>query len=830
MLETLSQDIRYAVRGLRANPGFTLGVVLTIALGIGANAAMFGIVDRMLFRPPPYLIDPATTHRLYQTSIDRGKEFTSNFANQYARYRDVVQWTTSFSRTAGMTNRQISVGIGDAAREMWVASVTASFFGFFEAPPLLGRYFTSAEDSIPDGSPVAVLSYPTWQLQYGGRRDALGARVQIGPVVYTVIGVAPRGFVGTWPNTPPAYFTPITKYASVQASGFGWLGKKNWWSTYQWGWMQAMVRRKPGVSVERANADLTAAYIRSYEAQLVENKGGTPVKVARPRAFVGSILPERGPNESSTAKVATWVGGVAFIVLLIAMANVANLLLARALRRRREIALRLALGISRSRLLSQLLTESVVLAVLGGAAGVLVAQWGGAALRAGLLPSTAPIPALRDPRTLMFTGIAALAVGILTGIALLLQAGRASLTNDLRAGSREGTHHRSPARIFLLLFQGALSVVLLVGAGLFVRSLRNVEAVRLGYDVDPVLTVNLNMRGVKLDSLERIALRQRLVAAATSVPGVEHVTLSSALPFWSHWSTGLYVAGIDTVSKLGQFELNAVSPDYFATMGTRIIRGRGFTSEDGPLAQRVMVVSDGMAKRIWPGKDVLGQCVHVNADTMPCTYVVGVAENIKNQNLSGDDPGYYYYMPAVQFAPGQGDLLVRTRGRATQYSETVRRALQREMPGAAYVSITPFSDVVGQQVQSWKLGATMFTAFGILALVLAAIGLYSVIAYSVAQRTHEMGVRVALGAQAVDVVRMVVREGATLGGIGVVMGTVAALLAGRWVKPLLFDVSPTDPAVFVSVIVLLIGVAVAASWIPARRAARVDPQEALRSD
>jgi putative ABC transport system permease protein len=829
MLETLSQDIRYAVRGLRANPGFTIGVVLTIALGIGANAAMFGIVDRMLFRPPPFLIDPSSTHRLYQTSIDRGKEYTSNFANQYARYRDVVQWTTSFSRTAGMTNRQISVGVGDAAREMWVASVSASFFGFFDAPPVLGRYFTPAEDSIPNGSPVAVLSYATWQLQYGGRRDALGARVQIGPAVYTIIGVAPRGFVGTWPNDPPTYFTPITKYGSTQAASFGWLGTKNWWSTYQWGWMQAMVRRKPGVTIERANADLTSAYIRSYEAQLVENKGGTPTRIMRPRAFVGSILPERGPNESSVAKVATWVGGVALIVLLIAMANVANLLLARALRRRREIALRLALGISRARLLSQLLTESVVLAVLGGAAGVLVAQWGGAALRAGLLPSTAPIPALSDPRTLLFTGIAALAVGILTGVAPLLQAGRASLTNDLRSGSREGTYHRSRARIVLLVFQGALSVVLLVGAGLFVRSLRNVEGVRLGFDVDPILSVNLNMRGAKLDSLERIALRQRVIAAAKSVPGVEHVTLTNSLPFWSHWSTNLFVTGLDTVSKLGQFELNAVSPDYFATMGTRVLRGRGFTDEDGGAAQRVMVVSEGMAKRIWPEKDALGQCIRVSADTMPCTYVVGVAENIKNQNLSDED-GYYYYMPASQYAPAQGDLLVRTRGLATRYSEAVRRALQREMPGAAYVSITPFSEVVGQQVQSWKLGATMFTAFGILALVLAAIGLYSVIAYNVAQRTHEMGVRVALGAQSADVIRMVVREGATLGGTGVVMGTAAALLAGRWVKPLLFDVSPTDPAVFVAVVALLLAVAVAASWVPARRAARVDPQEALRSD
>jgi putative ABC transport system permease protein len=372
-------------------------------------------------------------------------------------------------------------------------------------------------------------------------------------------------------------------------------------------------------------------------------------------------------------------------------------------------------------------------------------------------------------------------------------------------------------------------VVLLVGAGLFVRSLRNVQAMRLGYDVDPVLSVNINMRGAKPDSMERIALRGRLIDAAKALPSVEHVTLTNALPFWSHWSTNLFVTGIDTVSRLGQFELNAVSPEYFSTMGTRILRGRGFTDADGRGASRVMVVSQAMGSRIWPAKDPLGQCIRVNADTMPCTYVVGIAENIKNQNLS-DDPGYYYYMPASQFAPGQGDLLVRTRGRAVLYSEAVRSRLQREMPGAAYVTITPFSDVVDQQVQSWKLGATMFTAFGLLALVLAAIGLYSVIAYNVAQRTHEMGVRVALGAQVADVVRMVVREGATLSAIGVVVGAAIALLAGRWVKPLLFNVSPRDPLVFGVVIALLIAVAVVASWVPARRAARVDPQIALRTE
>jgi predicted permease len=710
---------------------------------------------------------------------------------------------------------------------MHIGVVSASFFGFFNAPPELGRYFTAAEDSTPDGTAVAVLSHSMWETQYGRHRDVLGSKIQIGSVLYTVIGVSPPGFVGLWADKPPAAFIPITSYGAASAQSMKL--RRSWWTTYSWGWMSVIARRRPGISIATSNADLTQASQKSYQAQLEEQTRSSPINMARPRGIVGSILAERGPNESKVAKVATWVGGVSVIVLLIACANVANLLLARALRRRREIALRLALGVSRGRLLSQLLTESLLLAIAGGAAGILIAHWGGAALRAGLLDKSEAAGGFRDPRTVLFAAGAAVAVGLLTGLAPVLQAGRANLTADLKAGAREGSYHRSRARIALLLLQGALSVVLLVGAGLFVRSLRNVRDIRLGYDVDPVLLVDLRMRGVKLDSVETIALRQRLLQAAKSIPGVENASLSSSVPFWSTWSVGLYVTGIDTVGRLGQFDLNAVSPEYFATMGTRILRGRGITDQDLEHAPRAMVVSQAMGKALWSGKDPVGQCIRVNADTMPCTYVVGVAENIKAQSLSADS-GYYYYLPAAQFSPQSGGLFVRTRGASTKTREAVRRRLQREMPGASYVVATPFGDIIGSQTRSWELGATMFVAFGALALALAAIGLYSVVAYSVAQRTHELGVRVALGAQARDVVRLVVTDGIRLAGMGVAIGAVVAFVASKWVKPLLFNVSPTDPTVFALVVVTLVAVAMAASWIPARRASRVDPNVALRAD
>ena len=825
LIEHFVQDLTYALRGLRRSPGFTIAVVVTLGLGIGANAAMFSIVDRLLFRPPPMLRDAALTHRVYLARTFRDKESVTGGV-PFERYRDFVNWTTSFSRIAQYTARDLAIGGGSDAREMRVGTVSASFFGFFDAPPVVGRYFSAAEDSTPSGSPVAVLSYSFWQTEFVGRRDAVGSALRIGPLVYTVVGVSPAGFGGLWPERPPMAYIPISSYASTkQFSAPG----KTWWTTYGWTWSSTIAERKPSVSEKVADADLTNAYQRSYDAQVAEDKDEAATAIAKPHAFVGSILSDRGPHQSTLSKVAAWISGVALIVLLIACANVANLLLARALRRRREIAVRLALGVSRARLLSQLLTESMLLALLGGAVGLVIAQTGGAVLRTAFLSKSASASVVGDPRTLMFAAFAAVATGVLTGFAPALQLRNVSLASDLKSGAREGTYRRSKLRAGLLVTQGALSVLLLVGAGLFVRSLAKVRATRLGYDVDPVLILDTNMRGVVLDSAHTVQLLDELLAAAKALPEVENASRETSVPFWSSRSTHLFVAGIDSVARLGEFDFNGVGPEYFATLGTRIIRGRGITEADRAGAPRAIVVSAAMAKRLWPAADAIGQCVKVIADTMPCTFVVGIAENIKANRLDSD-PTYYYYLSIAQFHPNIGGIEIRVRGRDPALAESIRRRLQSAMPGASYLTITPFSDILGQQTQAWQLGTSMFLTFGVLALVLAAIGLFSVISYTVEQRTHELGVRVALGAQTTDVVRLVVSEGLRLGTGGVLIGGAIALASGRWIAPLLFNESPRDPTVFGVVAAVLISVTLIACVIPALRATRVDPNMALRSD
>ncbi|MGI9077707.1 MAG: ADOP family duplicated permease [Gemmatimonadaceae bacterium] len=822
-LDVARQDLRYALRGIRSAPGFTTAVVLTLGLGIGVNVAMFGIIDRLMVRPTTYLRDPTQVNRVYLNQMTRGKVRQID-GYEYTRYLDLERWTKSFDAFAPFANRTMAVGRGEEARERNVAAVGGRFFELFDARPALGRFILPAEDRTPRGADVAVLSHAFWETSYGSRPDVLGEQIHIGPSTFTIIGVAPKGFSGIVDEESPVAFIPITTHAAIERAS----NPSSYYTNYNWGWLEILVRRKPGVNVEAASADLTEAYRRSWDAERAMSRGMVAKEIALPRAIAGPVQVMRGPRAGKGAKVLTWISGVAVIVLIITCANVANLLLARALGRRREIAVRLALGASRGRLMAQLLAESLLLALLGGVAGLMLAVWGSALLRTALLPmGELPVAGFGDLRTLGFAGLMALVTGLLTGLAPLAHAGREDLVTSLKTGVREGSHRSSKTRNALLVFQGALSVVLLVCAGLFVRSLQNVRQMRLGFDVEPVLHISGNARGTPLKAVERASLFRRLEAEARAIPGVENAARSLTVPFRDTWSQGLFVPGIDSVRKLGSFTLQGGSPEFFRTAGTRIIRGRGITDEDRVGAERVAVVSEAMASTLWPRQNAIGQCMKMNADTTPCITVVGVAENMRQNSLI-EDAQLHYYLPIEQFNPQEASLYVRTRGPAAQQAEAIRRRLQTLMPGSSYLNATPMSEIVGSRQRSWRMGATMFGAFGALALVLAALGLYSVIAYEVTQRRHEMGVRVALGADRTDIMRLVFGQALSFVVAGLVIGGAIALIAARWLGGLLFQVSPRDPFVYGVVGLLLLLVAVVASALPALRAARVNPIIALR--
>ncbi|HKP30048.1 MAG TPA: ADOP family duplicated permease [Gemmatimonadales bacterium] len=822
-------DLRHILRSLRRSPAWSLTVILTLGLGVGANAMMFGVVDRLMVRPFPLLDQSQEVHRVYLQSTYQGKTRTFSII-PYTRYLDLTRDTRSFAQTAAVTERMLPVGTGPATRERNVVGASAGFFTFFRARPVQGRFFGPAEDLTPVGTPVAVLGFAFWQSEFGGRA-ALGESIRIGSSDYVIIGVAPRDFIGVSEGTTPAVFIPITSFPLAAGENKA----NDYYTRYNWDWVTVVARRQPGISEDAASADLTRAYSASRAAQRAITPSVLPDSIAHPRAIAGAIRTPAGPAAGLESRTLLWVTGVAAIVLVIACANVANLMLARMLRRRREIAVRLALGVRRSRLVGQVMLESVVLAGLGGLAGVLIAQWAGIAFRRMVLPPESPLAIVTDWRTLLAAAGIALLAGIATAITPALFAIGGDLTDAFKAGAREGTRQRSVARSLLLILQAALSVMLLVGAHLFVRSLDHVRSVRLGYDPAPVLMAMTEMRGLRLDSASMVTLRRRLLATARGIPGVVAASRVNSRPFGTN-TARLIVPGIDSVERLGRFNFQVADPDYFTVMDTRIVRGRGFTNADDERGARVVVVSESMARALWPNRNPLGECITAifdtgSGETPSCSTVVGVAEDGMNQNLT-DDPRFMYYLPMDQVNPAWGtQMFVRVdAGRVGQLGEQVRDRLSAAMPGEGYVTVQPLEDLVLRQQRSWRLGASMFVAFGLLALLVAAVGLYGVIAYDVTSRMHELGVRIALGAQSGHVVRLVVGHGVRLALVGVGIGGLVALLLAPWLEPLLYRQSARDPGTYSQVAGVLLAVAALAAAVPAFRATRADPNAALRSE
>jgi len=816
-LEDVTHDLRHAGRALRRSPGFALTAVITFALGIGANATMFGVIDHLLFRAPAHVVQP---DRVVMLSM-RGTNSTGlgQPTFNWPVYRILQRSVRSFDDVAlaGYGAIDVPIGTGADAQSASGLLVTASYFTVLGVRPTLGRFIAPSEAGEPTGLPVVVISYGFWTRHFGNARNVIGTTIDIASQRYTVIGVAPKGFTGTELGEVDMWL-PFTAALRLDAMPRQWATMTG--STYA----RVFARLRPDVTPARAADEVGRVLTSELPKEWYVNGR---------RALLTSLVQSRSAQQGGTAQVAAVLAAMSVTVLLIACANVANLLLARALGRRREIAVRLALGVSRSRLARMLLTESVLLALFGGAAALVVAGWGGGLIRGLLFGDITWVSATLDARLLVFTGFVAISTGLVAGLIPAVQASRPNVSGALKAGVREGGGQRTLTRNALLVVQAALSVVLLVGAGLFVRSLMALNATRMGVDPDRVLTASMKLQAVGRTAAESDEIYAQALARVRTLPGIAYAAAATTTPFGASWSTSLRVPGRDSLPEAEGPFYNAVGPGYFATLGTRLIDGREFTDADTRTSARVIVINATMARLLWPGRRAIGECIQVAIDSLPCATVVGVVEDVRRQNVF-EGSLFFVHVPLTQDALSlhTRHILARPSGDARTMIESVRRTIQTAAPGLPFAKVQRIGDMADlvTQLRPWRLAAALFAAFGLLALVLAAVGLYGVVSYSVAQRIREMGVRVALGARRRDIAQLVVLHGAGVTAIGVALGVGVALVSSRFATPLLYHVSPRDPFVFGAVVVTLFLVSVAASAAPAWRATRVDPIEALRSE
>jgi len=812
-------DLRYGWRTLWRDPLVTAFIVVILALGIGANGAMFGVIDKLLLRGPEHVREPGRLMRLYTTIRGRdGLETTAIVG--YVTYSLLAGNARSFDAVAAYQVNDGYIGRGAETQPVVAGRATASFFPLLGVRPALGRFFNKVEDDPVAPQRVAVIDHDLWQRMFGGEERALGATILVREEPYRVIGVAPRGFTGVGLSRVHVW-TPLSHVGKDM--GPGW--QTAWW----WTSIRVVARLKPGVSAARAGGEATAVHASGYT-------GGEPTLREAKHTFAPLTYTDEG-YEPGTIAVVRWLMAVSAIVLLIACANVVNLLLARSSRRHREIAIRQALGAGRGRLARLLFAEGVLLAATAFVASLAVAYVLGGLLRTTLLTDvTWSSPAL-DVRIVTASVTIAVVCALLVGLLPAIQFSRADLAASLNAAARIGGGGQSRLRDSLTLAQAALSVVLLVGAGLFIRSVRALDQLPLGIEADRVLAVPVNpprppseprtgaWRGSRAEFVARVLDRLR------RVPGVERTTVSIGVPFGSFYGVALFIPGRDTLPlSRGNPRIHGVGEDYFATAGTPILRGRAFTHADHQGSERVVVLSERLARSFWPGENALDKCIIVWKRTEPCARVVGIAANTFTREVS-EEPGMQYYVPLeqVQFG-GRPTLLVRPVGDPATIASSVRRALIEADSALGYLDIRTLRERIDPQLRPWQLGMTVLTLFGVLAGLVAAVGLYALAAFFVTARTHEIGVRMALGATSMRVGKDVVSRSVMMAALGIALGSFAVLVGGRFVEPLLFRTSARDPVVMAAVGVAMLGVAVVAALVPALRAARIAPATALRSN
>jgi putative ABC transport system permease protein len=806
MLEELLQDLRYGMRTLRKNPAFTVVALLALALGIGANTAMFSVAYGILLRPLPY----ANADRVAVVFM---RYFPRDFAFGTMCMRDYLMWkenNRAFEDPSLFTSRRMDIGGKEGAPEqVQGASVTAGFFSTLEVRPLIGRAFAAGEDQPTTGA-LAVIGESIWRRRFAANTGVLGQSILVNGAPATVIGVMPGVFqfpqrqTEVWTNL---LLNPPTRYGP-------WF-------------YRGVARLKPGVTLPQAQAELNNIGLRMMQQNSFYKRLTLPVLGLRD-ALLGVTL-----------KPAILVlAGAVGLVLLIAVVNVANLMLARATVREREMALRLSLGAGRGRLVRQLLTESVLLALMGGAAGLALA-WGGIALVRAWNPGNLPlIDSVRlDAGALGFMLFVSMLTGVLFGLAPALESARADLNSTIKEGGRASaaSQARGRTRAALVVCEIAVSLTLLVGAGLLLRSFANLQRVTGGFSAPPrqILTMLISPGDRKYkDARAGLAFYDEVLRRARNVPGVETAAVTDSLPPDRQGDADTFaIEG----QPLAPGEINpiisdvTVSPDFFQTLGIPLIKGRYFTAHDTQDLAPVAIVSEGFVRRFLPNQDALGKRIRQSGPGFGNNWmqIVGVVGNVKYLGLTVDtDPAYY--MPLAQSYGLRLYLAVRCSGDAARLADTLRRKIQSIDPGVTLAQIGAMDQSLAWSVSQPRFDTMLLSLFAGIALLLAAVGIYGLIAYSVAQRTHEIGVRMALGAARADVVRMVVRQGASLAALGIVLGLGGAFALTRLLKTLLFGIGATDALTFAAAPVGSMLVVLLATFVPALRATRISPVVALR--
>jgi predicted permease len=825
--ESFTQDVRYVLRSLRRSPTFALTVIVTLALGLGANAALFSLLDRLYLQEPAGVANPKSVVRLYSEYGGPNKQKQILAVLTPPTWMEIAASLPDGDQIAGYRSQSTTLGPDSDSPKGVVSWVVGDLFGTLGVRIVAGRNFTADETRPERFTPLAIVGARLARDRFGTEANALGKPFDLGPHRYTIIGVADEVFRGTELDAVDAWAPMNTNIPWVNRPADPWYASKNT------GFINTLVRvpnlaGRPALAVSATEAAKRTTIIRDTSSFATEFG---PLNAM----FAPGVKPGVPRSESA---IATRLAVVALLILVIACANVANLLLARAAQRRREIGVRLALGVGRSRLVRQLLTESVVLALLAGAAAVFVAAWTGTALRATLLPNVRwALPAV-GVRAIAFAIVTAIVAGLIAGLAPALHASRPDVSNALRGGAREGASHRSFLRAGLLVTQIALSCVLLAGAGLFVRSLTMIESIDLGIDDKQIVLAGLNYSRESGHTADEAArLMTEIGQRVGRLPGVESVSQSEQWPMWGlSWSPVFYSTG-DSIPKLDGASpfISFTSPRYFATMGMRVAEGRGFSDDDRQGTELVAVVNKAFARVAWPGESAVGKCIVVGDAKNTCRRIVGV---VADSHYGGviEPPSMQYFLPTTQVdddgkMPQASAMEIRAHpGQAELVAAEVLRLLRANVPRGFTPTTRTLTEQLGPQLRPWRLGAALFTAASMLALIIAAVGIYGTIAYTFSQRTHEIGVRIALGAQGSNIIALVLRSSVAIAAIGVVTGTVVALWAGRFAKPLLYDTSSNNPYILGGVALVLLGVAVVASLVPAIRARSVDPLEALRAE